>query len=402
MRVSRPVVAIVVAGTVARLVVALLSDGQPFDMGSFRIVQRDLAAHGIDAYRYVNLGNYHWPYPPGYFPWVALSGALVDAGGHAFTVLIRLPSIAADAALALVVQHYVGLRGASERVRGIAAALIAFGPLVAIVSGYQGQIDAVAILPAAVALLVWERMDGARRALLAGVLIGAGGALKTVPLLMLLPLLPSARSWREAGVLCVSAVAVPLAAIAPFLVAQYDVTEAAIRTYHGYPGQGGVTLVLQPELAKSWLFGNDAQPLHLNALVRRLVDNAQLVNGAIYAAVAAVLFRYRPAPAVGATILWLATYALAPAFFFQYLVWGIPFFVMAGYLRATALLQAAVLVPAVLFYAGTWKADWPPYVFVPIMLATWIGMLLALAALARGLAARRSASDLGSPAAVSL
>lgn len=55
-----------------------------------------------------------------------------------------------------------------------------------------------------------------------------------------------------------------------------------------------------------------------------------------------------------AVLLWLAVYAFGVNFFFQYLVWGLPFFVMAGYIRSTLVVQLLVLPPTLLFYLRPW------------------------------------------------
>jgi hypothetical protein len=386
MSLRRKLVLLLAAGVVARLVAALITDGHAYDMSSFRILRDSLADHGVDVYEHVNIGNFHWPYASGFFPWVALAGALDGGSDHAFATLIRLPSIAADAALAWAVQHYLGLRGASERARLAAAALVMLGPVFALVSGHHGQIDAVAILPAVLAYVVWERVDGERRALYAGLLIGLGAAIKTVPLLALVPLLPWVRSWRELVTLGASAAAVPLVLIAPFLVTSFEYVDAALRDYHGFPGIGGLSLVVQPELAESWLKGNEAAPPDYSGLTERLVDRTSVLGYAIIATVLAFVLRFRPEPALGASLLWLAVLTLAPAFFFQYLIWGLPFFLMAGFLRETAALQVAVALPMVLGYMAPWEADAPTYVYVPIMIATWLGMLAALFLLGRRIA----------------
>ncbi|MDQ3935824.1 MAG: DUF2029 domain-containing protein [Actinomycetota bacterium] len=386
MSLRRKLVLLVAAGVVARLVVALITDGHAYDMASFRILRDSLADHGIDVYEHVNLGNFHWPYASGFFPWVALAGALDGGSDQAFATLVRLPAIAADAALAWAVQHYLGLRGASERIRLAAAALVVLGPVFALVSGHHGQIDAVAILPAVLAYVVWERVEGERRALYAGLLIGLGAAIKTVPIFALIPLLPWVRSWRELVTLGAAAAAVPLAVLAPFLIASFDYVDAALRDYHGFPGIGGLSLAVQPELAESWLKGSEAAAPDYSGPTERLVDRTSVLGYAIIATVLAFVLRFRPRPAVGASLLWLAVLTLAPAFFFQYLIWGLPFFLMAGYLRAAAALQLAVAVPMALFYLAPWEADAPTYVYVAVMLATWLGMLAALFLLARRMA----------------
>ena len=44
--------------------------------------------------------------------------------------------------------------------------------------------------------------------------------MKTTPVFVLLALLPSVRSWREAATMVTAAAAVPLAVMAPFLLAR--------------------------------------------------------------------------------------------------------------------------------------------------------------------------------------
>ena len=132
---------------------------------------------------------------------------------------------------------------------------MALGPTFGMVSGYHGQFDSVAILPAVVALYLWERLETPSRGLVAGGLVGLGGIFKTVPLVMLVALLPTVRSWREAGWLLGSAAAVLVVASLPFLVATRATYEAAVRDYHGFPGVGGLSLVVQPDLAGAWLGG---------------------------------------------------------------------------------------------------------------------------------------------------
>ncbi len=213
--------AILALGGFAGVLIALLSPGgDEFDMSSFRQVLSALGQHGplgvYDALPHV--GDVRWPYPPVYFPWVYASGVLASHGGPSLELTIRLAPIAANLGIAFVVQDFLGRRGAERSTRLAGAALVAPGPSFLVVSGYHGQFDAVAFLPAVLALTLWER-DLPRRALWAGLLIGLGGALKTVPLLLLVALLPSVRTRREAAVL-VGAAALPvLAALAPFAIA---------------------------------------------------------------------------------------------------------------------------------------------------------------------------------------
>ena len=48
--------------------------------------------------------------------------------------------------------------------------------------------------------------------------------------------------------------------------------------------------------------------------------------------------------------------AFSPDFFLTYLVWGLPFFIMAGYLLEVAILQAFLVIPTVAYYLSLWPS----------------------------------------------
>jgi hypothetical protein len=364
---------LIAAGVVGRLVLAFTTRGLDYDIDSFEIVRGALDASGWHVYSAVNHpGSFRWPYPPGYFPWIEVSDWVAGWAGLRYVDLIQLPAIAADAAIAWIVQWYLGWRGRSERERLFAAALVMLGPAFWLISGYHGQIDSVAILPAVVALVLWER-DVGRRALYAGLLIGLAGTIKTVPLVMVVALLPTARSWREGLLLLVSAAFVPWLALLPFSLADSTGT-GRLGDYAGVPGAGGLSLVLQPDLARFWLTG----PVGASGITTWVADHQKLVNGVVVGAVAVWAWVRRPSPTVAATVLWLALFAFGSGFFFQYLVWGLPFFLMAGYLRWTLILQLAIVIPAAIFYSGPYETDGVVWVYVAFMLALWLGWVVAL------------------------
>jgi hypothetical protein len=372
----------IAVGIAVRVVLAWTTRGLPYDVDSFALVRSALGAHPLHLYSIVNpAGAYHWPYPPGFLPLVSLASAVADITGG-FGHLIRMPAILADAALTWLVWR--GLEGrADPRDRLLAAGLVSFGPVFIAISGYATQIDAVAILPALAALLVWERAGEGRRALLAGVLIGIAGAVKTVPLLMVLALAPSARSRREVVVLLASAAAVVLLTLIPFLIAD-SAGILGIRHYSGAPGMGGISLLLQPNLAQIWL----TRPVALSGLERFLfLEHAWIPNALLLAAFAAYAARVRPAPRPAAALLWLMVLAFGSGFFFQYLVWVLPFLLLAGHVRAAALLQAAVTLPMLVYYVTAWRSDGIVYVYVALMLVVWAGWVAGGASIARRAAA---------------
>jgi uncharacterized membrane protein len=259
---------------------------------------------------------------------------------------------------------------------------VAAGPPFVAVSAYHGQIDAVAILPAVVALVLWERADAPWRGLAAGALIGVGASVKTIPLLMVLALLPSSRSRREGAGLVLAAAAVPALAIAPW-VATEGVRWLKVFRYNGAPGLGGLSLLAQPDLAPAWFgLGHAA----LTGLSHWLFQASRTIAGLAVLAAGGLLLRFRAPAVTGAVVVWLTVYALGVTFFMQYAVWGIPFFLMAGHLRRVAVLELLLLAPVLVTYAGIAGAPWHVYVlYVAPMLVVWAGMSVALVAQLRAL-----------------
>ena len=159
---------LIAVGTVGRLVWAFASHGHFFDIESYLIVDDALRADPLHFYSHVTfvvgegIEQFRWPYPPLFLPWILVSGELDRGLGLPFDGTIQIPSILADAALTLLVYSFLRWRGAAERVCLLAAGLIALGPPFVVISGYHGQIDSLAILPAVIALIVWERAPDRR------------------------------------------------------------------------------------------------------------------------------------------------------------------------------------------------------------------------------------------------
>jgi hypothetical protein len=368
------------AGLVARLVVAAVTATGTEDLESFEIVRTALREDALHFYS--DVPELRWPYPPGYLPFAAAMAGLDSLTGLDYLHLVRLGPIAADAGIALLVQHLLGTRGASERTRLAGAALVMLGPVFVGVSSYQGQLDSAAILPALAAFAVWER-GGGQRALHAGLLIGLGGSMKTVPLLMVLALAPFARDRREAVTLMAAAAAVPLLMLVPFLAVDARAVYDHL-TYRGFPGLGGLSLVVQPDYPLFWQSGHG---LPSNAGTDLLADAGGFVAAAGVAAAAAVILRLRPDPLDAAVILWFAVWLFGVNFFVQYLVWGLPFMLARGDLRSAAAVQA-LAGPALLLLYLDRSEEWLVWsVYTVPMLALWGLVLVLLVRKVRGYAA---------------
>ncbi len=367
---------IIGAGVAIRVALAFATFGDGPDIRMFGYVGDALLDDPLHVYTALNHApDARWFYPPGYFPWVAVAEGLSRVTGLPMHGTIQLAPIAADAAIAWLVQDFLGRRGKSDRVRLGAAAAVAFGPSFGIISGYQGQLDSVAILPAVIAVIVWDR-DHPRRALIAGLLIGIGGALKIFPLLAVLALLPTIRNWREAATLIGSAAAVGILALAPWMISeQSEVRE--VLGYSGISGLGGPTLAMQPGFAENFL-GPYPPDVEANWLLVRVIAHGQVINLLVLIGLALFLLRCRPRPVEASVLVFLSVYVLTTGFFFQYVIWGLPFFLLAGYVKKVALLQAAYLVPAVIFYMRPWDGNAILIPYALIMIAIWIALAVAL------------------------
>lgn len=387
----RAVIGLLAAGLLLRLLIVDGTDGVAFDMGSFMQVEAALREHGFGFYAEIHPSR--WPYPPGYLPFVAFAG--VEVPPLQLQSWIRLPAVLADVGLALVAQDLLGRLGGTPRQRVWAVALVALGPVFVGVSAFNGQLDPVATLFALAALWVWTVPGLGRRALYAGLLIGAGAAVKTVPGLMVLALAPTARSWRELVTLAASAAAVLAAAMGPFVLA--TPSEALrIFTYHGVPGFGGVSLLVQPDFPQRTLAG---LPVEASDALLFMRDHGHRVVLLPALALLAGLFWWRRPDALTASVLlWLTVWAFGANFFLQYLVWGLPFLLARGHLVAAAAVQLGLSAALLASYNAPVPEGWALWAYTVPVVAFLVASVAAVVLLAARVI-RRPAAGRAVPAA---
>jgi 4-amino-4-deoxy-L-arabinose transferase-like glycosyltransferase len=288
-----------------------------------------------------------------------------------FGLWVRIPNVVAQVTLSYLVVARLGARGYGERTRLAAAALIAVGPLF-VIDSFYAQIDSLAIYPAVLAVAYWSE-GKRRRSVVSGILIGIGTALKTVPILALLALLPTARSNRERAELVGTAVAVPLVTILPFL-ARDPSGVLSIRRYTGIPGVGGLTMLVQPRLLRFWLYGDLVFP---SAVVYRLMTYGSTLLAAVLLVLLIALCWRRVDALTAATMTWLVVYVLGPSPTPLYLCLGVPFFLLAGRIRLAAVLQALAVGPAVLLYLHL-PVPHRIVIYASLMGLVWVACLAAL------------------------
>jgi hypothetical protein len=164
---------------------------------------------------------------------------------------------------------------------------------------------------------------------------------------------------------------------------------ASIVTYEGVAGGAGLSLVAQPGLAAILMEGRDVQATDLS---EALSEYGSLLTIAALLAVAWLMLGRRTPPPLAATVVWLTVYVAGYAVSGRYFVYGLPFFIMAGYLREVAVLQVALILAPLLYYIGPYDSPIYTATYVAIMLTAWLALLVALVRLVHRIAKRPAAS----------
>ena len=371
-----------VAGLVVRMFFAIHWFGSG-DLVTFAHVGQIADSNLLHTYA-TNNGSVFWPYPPGYLPWMIASLRIAIDWNLQYDAVVQMVPILADLAIAFAVYVYLGWRQAAQSARLAGFALVALGPVFIAISGYHGQIDAVAILPGVLAFMFWERRPSPGRSLGAGLLIGIGAVIKTVPLLLILPLLFSARSLRErAQLVGVTAGIVALVCL-PFFLAEPGGFRHGPLSYSGVPSRGGLSLIADPAFAAarrtdiSLVYSGEP-----SALARWISHANGPITVLVLILVAAFLYRYRPALIDSVVLLWLAVFVFSPNFLLQYLIWALPFFIMAGYLKEVAVLQIALIPALIITYVNiSALSDRAADAYVAMMICLWLFWVVALVTVA--------------------
>lgn len=368
---TQALLAMLVAGLAIRVWFAWHFYGVQYDIRSFEIVADALRSGHTGVYESVR-----WPYPGGYLPFVALADWGHRHLGIKFDGLVQLPSILADLGIAVLVPIALRRRGASERMMLAGAGLVALGPSFIAVSGYHGQIDSAGALPALAGAMVWTQR-GRRRGVWSGLLIGLGAAVKQPLGFAALALMPTARSWRERITVLVLTAAVPIVSLIPFLASTPHGVIDRMRQNSGVPGFGGLSTLVQPDLTQYYATLHGPIPSATNATLD-LVDAQRTIVLIGVLLAAGLAWRARLPALQAASLIYLTVFVVNPNFGYPYLIWGLPFFIAAGYVREVALFQVAIL-PATLWFYWRPFALGDGWTYIVMVQLVWVGLIAALA-----------------------
>lgn len=149
-------------------------------------------------------------------------------------------------------------------------------------------------------------------------------------------------------------------------------------------------MFLQPGLTDGYLTGVAAAP---TAVTDWAYHHASAFVAAGMVLTGLFLLRHRPRAVEAAPLVWLVVYVVNPNFFLQYVVWGLPFFLLVGWLREVAVLQVVLLPVAVLTYRIPCANGAVMPVYVTLMTAVWMAWVALLVrtgwTIARGGAEKR-------------
>ena len=272
---------------------------------------RRVAAHVLDVSWNPYLAPRLYPYPPVWI-WIEAASEWISRGtGLPFPLLVKLPVLAAEIAIVVLLARWGAERGGAAR---WAPWLYALHPVAILVSGFHGQFDSLALLM----LLLAIRASARGRHHAAALALAAGIAIKSFPVLAL-PLLvlrvDGARARARFTALALGPVALLLI---PFVLDDAGAVGRELFGYGGVADFGWIGVWRGVRWLSEGTLGR-AEARHWGLLI----PAAKVLFVAAYLA---IVVRMRAAGDVVAPVLavLVAFQALYGALSAQYLLWVVP------------------------------------------------------------------------------
>ncbi len=312
---------VLIASLACRLVPTLLLPvGATYDIDSFRLVAEAMLRNE-DLYSAASVMGRH-PYLP--FQAYIIAGAMLAASATRipFVVVVKLPALVADMAITATVYRVCRRRGNRVTAASSAALLYALNPISILATAYHGQFDAIPVL---FLLIAWYLWRFGRRMMPSAIALAFGVQSKTWPVLFLPVVAIRARGRRFAIGYVTVVLGVPLLLTALYLVAfggdPRPLFGRAL-THTGVPGYWGITGLLA--LAKESVRGADG--LYAGYVGMRRIILLATGLGALWAT-------RRQSGLDALTTLILCVLAVTAGMGLQWLLWVVPFALLAGDVR---------------------------------------------------------------------
>jgi hypothetical protein len=328
----------------ARLIpAALLPRGAEYDIDSFRRVAETMLKGGT-VYDSPLVAGRH-PYLPFqlYFVWGA--GYVSTVSKLPFVFVVKLPSIVADAVLAVLIFKIALNFGKTLAAAFSMALLYALNPIAILVSAYHGQFDGETVLLLVLAWYFWHfsKQDG-RRLGYSALTLGLAILNKSWPALFLPIVLIRVRSAKQRVAYALIALATPAVLTFLYLVIFHETPYPLLRralTHAGVPGWWGASALV----SLTWRFTGKGQDI-----LSWLAQNGRwlVFVGAVF-----VYWVTRRQRAMDALLtLLLVLYVLTSGFGLQWALWVVPLAILVGDQRRLDLYTLAALLYMLPAYYG--------------------------------------------------
>jgi len=276
------------------------------------------AVKSADRYEVYNLHAFE--HSPGFFWYLGMIDFFVKLTAIPFHIVFKFPAIFADLAITfLIYRSFLNLSSPPEAASN-KAALYALNPAAILITAVNGQVDSILAFFCFLAWYFWK--FGSNFRIASAVFLGIGAVIKEIPVILIPAFWGKLKRFKERrDYFIFFLLPVAIAAVIAYFTTGLGFI-ANLMKYQSSSGFWGVSLISR-YLANnigSGLFAG--LPLFIRQYMRYI---SLAVLGFVWAAC------FKKKEALSSILLvFTAFYFVAPGFAPQYLVWVIPFAVMAG------------------------------------------------------------------------